>query len=224
MTISSRVAGACLTFAALCHLSWLTEFVSGSRLPVRTSYVSELFALGQPWSQWLRFGDVLAGTAVLVAAILLLSARLRDRRARLLEPGAVGLLGLGLFGAGTITDALLPMACTPSVSAACAAAEKAGTVPLHHQLHTVSSSVATTGAVAGFLLLGWVLARSRPPSRALMVAAIGYALLTGWVLLEVAEFGASMLGWSQRLQIVGSSVCLALLSIACWTGRIGVRP
>lgn len=220
----------CALVAGLCHLSWIPATLE-SRLPSRTSYVSELLAIDQPWSWLLRTSDVVAGITVTVAALLLWRAagrpaRRATRTVRLLTIAMVG--GLLLFGVGTALDAgLLPMSCATSVSAECAAAEAAGTVPLHHQLHTVSSTIASLGAFLGPVALAILLLLHRWPltahARALYgAAAAACAITTVWVLVEIAGAGDSplagrlgfgMVGWAQRLQVATWSLCLLLIPL-----------
>lgn len=224
------LARALLALAALCHLSWLLSLVSPSTLPARTSYVSELLADGQPWSLALRWIDVVAGSATLVAALVAWTWTGAARRrggwvARFVVAAHVG---LGAFGLFTVVDAALPMSCAPSVDPACAAAEAAGTVPVTHQLHSVSSTLATTGAVVGLVSAAavlWLL-RSRSTRRhalGTVTVTAAYALVTGWVLVETAgatpglpttgAVGLDALGWSHRIDITLSSVCLLLLAV-----------
>lgn len=208
-----------LAVAAVCHLSWIPGTLL-SRLPARTSYVSELMALDQPTSTLMRTADVVAGLAVAIAA-LLIHRRIRPTGRHRGPRPVLRLLivsGLLAFGVATMVDAASPMACAPSESLHCAAAEARGHLPFHHQFHTVSSSIATLGAVVGFGSLAAALRHpggfvvSRLPVLYVATAA-AYVLSTGWVLLEIAHLGADVLGWSQRLQVTLSSACLALVPL-----------
>lgn len=166
MTISRPLAPVrwCLLLAALTQFAWPLQFLVGSDLDPRESFISELFARDQPYSEFLRLVDGVGGAAALAAAVLaalvLRGALGAGRGARGERPGTrvrvdgmtvLAVAGLGVFGAATLVDALSPMSCAPSISESCAAAEEAWLLPFTHYLHTVSSSVSVGGLLTSLV-------------------------------------------------------------------------
>ncbi|MFX0537393.1 DUF998 domain-containing protein [Ornithinimicrobium sp. Y1847] len=218
--------------AAVLQLSWLLESVVGSPLPSRTAYVSELMASDQPTAWLFRGADTVAGMALLTAVLLSWGVVRRWRRStqRGERPSRLlGLahLGLGVFGVAMVVDAVLtPMSCAPSIEVACAQAELTGQVPLTHQLHSLVSSLSAMGALVGLVSAAvWAWSRRRRATvhvGALVAVALGYVIVTVWVLLEMASatpghelsgrIGLDVLGWSQRAGITLSALGLALVA------------
>ncbi len=209
--------------AALLYMMWV---FSPSQLSPRTSFVSELLVHDQPGSGLLRAADVAAGSLVTIAAVL----AWRRRRHVTDVPRWVltaAILGTAVFGLATIIDALSPLGCTPTASEACRQAERDGSVRLHHQVHSVSSSFAGLGTTVAMVATALV-ARARAAVlrpwvvRLYVVFAGFFVLVTAWVLVEVALHsgmlpftGLDALGWSQRLQIT---------SIAAWLAVVAAVP
>lgn len=179
------------------------------------SYVSELAATDQRLGGVFRSADLVSGTLLTAAALWALAAFAR-------RPWAVtGWAGLALFGAATAADSRLPLSCTPTADVACAAREDAGLVPLTHEAHAVSSSLAVAGALTAMAAL--TLAARRygwwPPvarTGAVLLALEGAA--TVWTLAGVAAFEAERghwaLGAGQRLQILLIALWLLVLARA----------
>ncbi|CAM5710497.1 hypothetical protein SALBM135S_06472 [Streptomyces alboniger] len=150
-------------------------------LPPLHSYVSELAAEGEPYGTFFRTADLLAGLLVLAGAVgaLLWSGGRGWAR--------VGWAGLALFGAATAADSRLPLSCTPTASAGCAARQAAGDVPWTHAAHAVSSGLAVAGALLG--MAAFALAARRGAGRWPVLAAAGPVLLV---------LGAVATGWTRR--------------------------
>lgn len=242
--VAARVA---LAVAAVTYSSWTLAGFTGSRLDPRTSYVSEVYALGEPWAVAFRAADAVAGLAALAAAWWLRPTVPRGRRdsarpaglarlMRLTRPTLltlVAVLGLAVFGAATLGDAAAPLSCTPTHDPVCSAAETQGAVPLHHTLHAVTSSIASTGALASTVAAA-ALTLTRRPRRGVAWAYVALAAAslaaTAWVLVEVAAItpgpsgtpllgrvGLDALGWAQRLQtlLVAATLLLAAARPPC---------
>ncbi|WP_424937047.1 MULTISPECIES: DUF998 domain-containing protein [Bacteria] len=200
-----------LVFAAVLYLGVPYEAVAGYPLDPSRSYLSELAAADQPLAPLFRFLDGSAGALVAIAATLLLFASPR-------WPLRVPIVGLGVFGLGTLADVVFPMACASSLSAACARADAAGTLGIAHQVHTVTSVVALLGAVVAalslVLLAQWTGIR---PVRARILATVGATLLIGVTIaisvIALASTADGALppgaGYVQRVQTVLLSVFLA---------------
>ncbi len=176
-----------LALGAVTYSAWLLETVLGTGLDPVQSYVSELAATDQRLGGLFRTTDLVSGVLVLTAA---LGALARSERRPLTVAGWVA---LALFGAATAADSRLPLSCTPTADAACAAREDAGDVPFTHLAHAVSSSLAMAGALAGVAAL--TLAARRyghwpAVARTGSVLAVAAAAATVWTLAGVAAFEA----------------------------------
>ena len=223
---------ACCAVAALCQLAWVAALARPGAPPARTSYVSELMALDQPWGTPLRAVDGLAGIAVL-AGVALARPMVPARGTRSRPWVLTILVCIAVTGAATLVDALSPMSCSPTLSEACALAEHAGAVPFPHRFHPVSSSIAIGGVVVTLLVVVaslWRLPAARPVTLvgravrwSLTVAAVALVATTVWSLVEVAgatpgtplvgRVGVDAVGLSQRLQVTIAGLCLLLLAL-----------
>lgn len=196
--------------AALLYSSWLFGWAANPDHDPLTGYVSELAALGEPFARTFRSFDGIAGATVVIACIIVL-ARSRAPRRHL-----VTFALLTVFGLATITDALAPLSCTPTSDMACAAAEKARDVPLHHLIHEATSSIAGVAATAA--MLWWWLVEHRRLRRAgdpgektlyrigvVLVVVHTAALVIS--LADIAGIGFGVLGAAQRI---------SLLALALW--------
>ena len=160
MTLASRRLCAVV---AVVYSAWLVAPLLDPQLHPWTSYASEYFVADRPAATLLRTADGICGMLLIVIAVLSY-ARTRTRWRGL--PGGLGgaapaqwtarrgrlavrvwSAALAVAGAATVVDAINPMTCAPSVSPDCAAAEAAGTLPVQHEMHTVSSALAGTAFV-----------------------------------------------------------------------------
>lgn len=183
------------------------------------SYVSELAAQDQPWSLLFRTGDVVVG---LLAVATAAAAWHAGRQASTDRPAGTGRwqvlawLALATFGLATLVDAgLTPLSCAPSVELACALAERSGTVPLFHQLHTVTSGTAETALRVSMLAMALAPGAGRRARRALFAAM----LLTTCLTLTAMLFG-SLVGLPQRASLVLASAWLAVVAVGLRRGAL----
>lgn len=197
----SRLAPLALIVGALCYASWLLGPVVNDHLSLTTSLVSELAADGQPMAVIFRLSDVIAGTLI-GAASLLLWASTRQRRARR------GWASLALFGLATIADGLSPLSCVATADHRCAAAELALAVPPAHAVHLVSSSLAGLLLVAAMVLLSGTARRQRWP---LWVAAAVSLAGLGWTMAAMAE-ASLLVGVAHRISLTAASAWLIVAS------------
>ncbi|WP_308315862.1 DUF998 domain-containing protein [Streptomyces sp. CC228A] len=204
-----------LALGAVTYSAWLLETVLGTGLDPVQSYVSELAATDQRLGGLFRTTDLVSGVLVLTAALGALAGS--ERR----PLTVAGWVALALFGAATAADSRLPLSCTPTADAACAAREDAGDVPFTHLAHAVSSSLAMAGALAGVAAL--TLAARRyghwpAVARTGSVLAVAAAAATVWTLAGVAAFEAERghwgLGAGQRLQVL---LVAAWLLVLAWS-------
>ncbi|WP_079169519.1 DUF998 domain-containing protein [Streptomyces sp. CC77] len=204
-----------LALGAVTYSAWLLETVLGTGLDPVQSYVSELAATDQRLGVLFRTTDLVSGLLVLTAA---LGALTRSERRPLT---VAGWAALALFGAATAADSRLPLSCTPTADAACAAREDSGDVPFTHLAHAVSSSLAMAGALAGLAALTLAARRyGRWPAvaRTGSALAVAAAAATVWTLAGVAAFEAERghwgLGAGQRLQVLLVAAWLLVLAWA----------
>lgn len=209
------LAPALLCLAALLYSGWVLEVFYNFGPQKANHYVSELAAVDQPLSALLRSADITAAVLIGIALVLIL----RDvRPRRRLQYAAWG--GVALFAIGTALDVAWPLSCAPHTDAACAAAEDAWTVPLTHQLHSLSSGLAGGAALLSLAAFVWLDAKEQRGTRwrraGVSLLAV-MAVTTVWTLAAVVldELGyAAGVGVAQRLE---------LLSIAAWLVYVAVR-
>ncbi|WP_336669557.1 DUF998 domain-containing protein [Tsukamurella sp. USMM236] len=202
-----RRARLILLAGCVLYSAWMIAPLLGSELSPLYSYVSETGSVGQPNAQFFRATDLLAGTAFVVAAAL------AHRAARPVPKLAlVALVGLFVLGAATMCDALMPLSCTPTADAACAAREAAGQVPLTHVGHAVSSGIAGFGGVVAVLAWGlWRRSSGFDGARLPLGMGVAYLLATAWTLAAMLE-PALYLGLAQRSQVLTLTLWLVLLA------------
>lgn len=143
-----------LLAAGVLYCSLLLELLAGFPLDVHESFLSELGALDQATSPYARAMDLGSGVLLVLAAILGRPAARMHRDVRGL------LISAAVFGVGTMSDALSPMSCAPSVSVACREAESGGQTGAALVLHEITSTVAGLGSVAVGIFAVLVLRRS----------------------------------------------------------------
>jgi hypothetical protein len=208
-----RLVRALMIAAGVLYCSLILEVVAGFPLDIHRSFLSELSAQDQATAPYAQAMDLSTGVLLLVTAILARAAARANRDFAGLLISAV------LFGAGTILDALSPMDCAPSVSAACQAAETHGQAGADLVLHHVTSAVAGVGtvAMAVFALLvlrraGWGGAWGRALavlSGTVVVTQLWLAVHTGLDVVTGAETDAP--GVLQRVAILFLCAFLATL-------------
>ncbi|MEV8374057.1 DUF998 domain-containing protein [Kribbella sp. NPDC056861] len=172
-----RLMRGVLVASGVLYCSLLLELIAGYPLNIHYSFLSELGALDQPTSSYARAMDLGAGVLLLLAAVL-------GRPAARMHRDVAGLLiSAAVFGAGTMFDALSPMSCAPSVSAACRESENGGQAGTALILHEITSTVAGIGSVAVGIFAVLVLRRS------------GWGGLWGRVVAALAAAVAATQAW-----------------------------
>lgn len=206
--------------AGVLYAAFAIESVLDGPLDPTRAYVSELSAQGQPFAVLFRLTDALAGLVIAIWAGLALSRR--PHRLAL-----VGWLGLLVFGISTVLDATFPLSCAATHDVSCRVREAVGDLPTTHQLHVVTSTVASTSLIVAIVAMtplrgsrrGW-----------LRVPAVGYLVGTVWTLWEVWQITTrghqpeSLLGIAQRVQLVCAAAWLVTFGVLQWRGgrRVGV--
>jgi uncharacterized protein DUF998 len=168
--------------AAVLYCSMLLEVAAGFPLNIHYSFLSELGAKDQPTSPYARAMDLGAGVLLVLAAIL-------GRPAARMHRDVGGLLiSAAVFGIGTMSDALLPMDCAPSLSQACREAEASGQVGAALLLHEATSTLADLGSIAMSIFVVLILRRlgwGGLLAKAVGVLAAGVAVTQVWLGIEV---------------------------------------
>lgn len=195
--LDRRVATSVAAFvAAATYSAFLLAPQAGSRLPVSTSFPSELEAIGQPDAGWFRLADGVSGVLIVLALVGLyrLEAFGQRRRRGTLTP-SLGALAMGLAGIASVTDAVTTMGCAPSSDPACRARDATvnGLLGQTLEAHTLSGLVGFVGASLGMVLLGFGL---RPHARVWGTASVvvgfvlaGIGLVDLGLLLAHGPFG-----------------------------------
>lgn len=212
--------------AAVLNANFLLELVLPTGISTTHSIVSELSAVGRPWSWLFRTGDAVSGVLAVVVAVAFLQAR-RSRRDQLLG------WCVALFGAGTAISAVVSLPCADGTGVTCS--RPASVAEL---VHDGASVLGTTAAVAGtWLLVLHVLAEVRRPSRggavtsevtlAAAIATAAVATGAGAVfVVDHAVVSVPVLGLAQRAQILALSawvLAVALLSRSSPAGLPSAR-
>lgn len=225
MTLASRQLCA---LVAVLYSSWLVAPLLDPQLHPWTSYASEYFVVDRPAAILLRTADGICGMLLIVIAVLsyprtrtlwrglpgglhaVAPARRTGRRGR----GAVRAWSgaLAVAGAATVVDAINPMTCAPSVSPECAAAEAAGTLPVQHEMHTVSSVLTGTAFV---LAMGASLVLSTAADR--VVRVVSWA---GIVTIALSGVDAVV----TRVPTEGITQRVSMLAIVVWLVTVAGIP
>lgn len=147
-------AVAAIAVAGVAYSAWFLQFFLNPALDAGNGYVSELSATDQPYHDLFAGIDLLSGAlAAGVAGLLLLRVRPRGW-------ALTGWSALALFGAFSIVDSLSAMDCAPNSDTTCALRERAGTVSVAHELHSVTSALVVVCGIVSLVALA-VAARRR---------------------------------------------------------------
>jgi hypothetical protein len=203
----ARAAWALAT-AAVVYNSWVLGLVLPTGLDPRHSYVSELYAVGQPFRALFSGAEVLCAALVGAGACTLAAGSGVE---------AAGWWALFAFAVCSVADVAVPMACAPSVDAGCRAV---------HPWHTVTSALVHFTVFASMALLSVAARSGREQLR--HVGRRGPWLLAGALVSAVSTVGAlfGLQGWhgaAQRLHLLLIGAWLLLLAQALSRPRDGVR-
>lgn len=198
VAVAGSAAGAVL------YSNWILEnYLTRTLLPDPDMYISELSATDQPYGEWFRACDRACAVVLVIATVAALVGVRGSRWSK------AGWAALGVFAVATGLDSTVwTLVCAPSSNAACAAREAAGTVPLSHQLHWVSSGMALAAAIASLLAFAIADFREGAPApicRAglcTLVALVGTAIWTGVAILIDHTDVIGMVGVAQRAELV----------------------
>lgn len=221
VTSTRTLTVAVLVLGAMLFSVWLLAPIFDADSRSISDYVSELAAADQPHSMLFRSADFACGAFVLVGAACGIAAA---PRCSLIM---IGWWALALFAVSTAADAVLPLSCAPSADAACAAAEAAGSVPLSHRLHVVSSTLAVAGAVVSLPIFALAAHRAATPGTLPLTGLVLTAVLwvstsVSVVVIGIDERGnAATIGVAQRLQLL--AIAGWLLYVAAFV-RHGAEP
>lgn len=227
MTLASRRL--CLVVAVI-YSAWIVAPLLDPQLHPWTSYASEYFVAERPAATLLRTADGIAGLLLVVIAVLSYarvrtlwrglpgsprptvregsampsdaSLKATSRRGRTAVRAWAA--SLAFAGLSTVVDAINPMTCAPSVSPVCEAAEKTGTLPAQHQLHTVSSALVGVAFVLAMLASLVLSART---DRAVRIAS-----WAGVVMVTLSGADALL----PRVPTEGITQRLSMIAIVVW--------
>ncbi|GAC67570.1 DUF998 domain-containing protein [Gordonia soli] len=220
-SIRLLVAGVLVAIAGLCYSSWVLEFAWPDRLDPLNSFLSELDAAQRPHREVYVVGDVVTGVCTMIAAAVLLL----PRRIVLGRLATTAVLAVGVFGAATVADALLPIECIPGIDAGCPY-EPSGLLPQLHHVHALTSTIAVFAIFATMIAATLASLRSGRWPLLRVVGAVVFAvvaLTTVWMMIADNLSGDYRLGLAQRIQVGGMTTWLVL-----WGWSVGrtdrVRP
>ncbi|WP_168214752.1 DUF998 domain-containing protein [Mycolicibacterium sp. ELW1] len=212
---SSHVAAAAFFIGAVLYGSWIITVFVDSGPAQASDYVSELIATDQPLSGLLRAADFATAAVIGVGVILsVVGGRVRGGMA------AVAWATLAVFAVATALDSAWAMSCAPHADPACAAREAAGTVPLSHQLHTVSSVIAVAAALISLIAFLRVDAMEQISRR---VHRFGLWVLGGLAATTVATVVSVFLDSADRGGALGVAQRLQLLCMSGWLVYVALR-
>jgi hypothetical protein len=221
------VAGAAA--GAVLYSNWLLEIVFTRRLPNPHEWISELAALDQPHGEWFRGGDRATAIICLIAAAAALVGARGGRWSR------IGWWLVGVFAVATALDSTVcNMVCAPSSDAACAAREASGAVPIGHQLHLLSSSIAVVASILSMIF--FVVADSVEPTPA-SVRRVGRYMLAAvmttqiWTGIDFAidrgNASSGQVGLAEQAELIATTgwlIYVALRTAYAPTGDTSAAP
>ncbi|MDI3421666.1 DUF998 domain-containing protein [Streptomyces luteolus] len=218
-----------LLAGGLLYNAWVLELFVPTPLDPRHAYISELYAEGQPYRGLFAALEMAGAACVLVAAAGARSCLPRPS----LWAWRCGWWMLAGFALSCIADVLLPMACAPSLDAACH--------PVH-PAHTVTSALSHFFLYASISSHTWA-ARQQRGQRIDPVGGWGVWLLPATLLSALLTVGPLLgfPGWHglpQRAHVMLAGTWLIVLAVHLAThpaitsarqlplqpGRQGQRP
>ncbi|WP_370892153.1 DUF998 domain-containing protein [Janibacter sp. GXQ6167] len=191
-----------LVLAALVYASWLLLLiVSGEPSPV-TSYVSEGGIPGAPGRGAYLTGDLIAGCALLIGALLPGWPAVRS------GPRAVtiGRIALGVWGLGTLVDAAFPMTCSATSDPTCAVGGAASTADLIHAGASTTANLALLVTVIALTIA--VTSLSRGLAMVVVVMWVGSSVTT--LIFELTQANYALGLWQRGLLALTTAWLLAL--------------
>jgi Protein of unknown function (DUF998) len=221
------VAGAAA--GAVLYSNWLLEIVFTRRLPNPHEWISELAALDQPHGEWFRCGDRATAIICLIATAAALVGARGGRWSR------IGWWLVGVFAVATALDSTVcNMVCAPSSNDACAVREASGAVPIGHQLHLFTSSIAVVASILSMIL--FVVADSVEPTPA-SVRRVGRYMLAAvmttqiWTGIEFAidkgNASSGQVGLAEQAELIATAgwlIYVALRTAYAPTGNTSAPP
>lgn len=208
-----------LALAGICYSSWVLDYFLHSGLDPMRSFLSELSSAHMPHRNVYVAGDVLTGIfSILAAGGLLFPPRLVRNRFSVTAAVAVG-----LFGASTIADALMPIECIPGRDAGCADQSR-GLLPQLHHIHALTSSLAVFGIFIAMIAASLAAWRARDWQWLRYGGGLVFVIVvlaTVWMLGADRLGGDYRLGLAQRIQVGGMSLWLVFWGVAVASWQAG---
>lgn len=190
--------------------SWVLLFLSPHPQPL-AGYLSELAAVDQPHSWVFRTGDVIAGTLMILIAVL--GARGWERRFGRFSVWVSA--AIGLTGLATIADALAALPCTQTFDSACSAEYAANPLRPDFLLHTIASSIVALAALSSMVLALIALrrrGRAGTPYGITVAVALGLLLAANLSSVIIEAVWRSGQGYVQAI---------AVLIVGGWAAHLG---
>ncbi len=204
--------GVLLALAGICYSSWVLDYFLHSGLDPMRSFLSELDSAHMPHRSVYVTGDVLTGIFALLAALGLVVPPMMVRN-RFSITAAVA---IGVFGAATISDALMPIECLAGRDPNCPDQSR-GLLPQLHHIHALTSSVAVIAIFVAMVAASLAAWRRRDWPWLRFGGGLVFAIVvlaTVWMLAADRLDGDYRLGLAQRIQVGGMSVWLVFWGLA----------
>jgi hypothetical membrane protein len=199
-----------LAGAVLFTGTWIIAGLADPAFRFADNDTSDLGALTAAHPGPYNVGVSLSGLLTIGAAVALVRV-LPHRRAVM-----AGAILIAVFGLGQIIHGFAREDCAASVDAACRAAEQAGRVSKHHQIHNAESLVTFSALILAPLVLGFAL-RSIPSWRRLApwsIAAASIQIVCLPIFLGMYSNGTNGQGLVEIIEVTVGVMWIAAMSIA----------
>lgn len=202
MSSTNFVAASCpkLIFlaaaAGVIYNSWILGYWLNP-VVARHDLASELEALQQPFNWLFTTGDIVCGLLVILLSVILWRRRTSKRH----WTNKLASITFGLFGLGTLLDALLPLSCDPTIQQC--------PITIHDPLLLAHGFFSIAASLALFIsvVAVWWTRRHNPLTAALI---IGYVLFGIFSVVSLVTPGQD--SWAQHYSLLFDGLCLTVVT------------
>jgi hypothetical protein len=184
--------------------NWALAPLLNPRMGTNVSLISEISALSQPYHWVFQLGDSVAGIIIL-GCIPWLWATVRRKG---LSQSMLLVALVAIMGADSITDALLPISCAPSVDTQCQLAQSHSLITYAHMIESTAAGVLIVVAP----LLWWL--ASKRKQRNIARLSLGFVVLQ--LVVGSTVVAAQIKGWG----IIGAAQRVYECGIGLWLGGL----
>ena len=204
-----------LAGAVLFTLTWIAIGIADSTFSFVNNNTSDLGSLTAKHPT--PYNVALSISGLLTIGLAVAVVRTFGRRRAVIAAAVL----IAIFGIGQFIDGLAREDCPPSVDAVCRAAEKAGQISTHHQVHNIESLFTFTSLMLAPFVLGLVL-RSLPRWRtfgwfSFAAAAVQFICLP--IFLMMYDQGTRGQGVVEIIEVTVGVAWIAVLSVRVARGQ-----